>query len=141
MLTETASFLSWIYAPAMWACVAVNVLMGLAGLLAPGRLRATVAVFTSNGPARVLGIVAMVVGTGMFMSARGAASPLLVKTLGVILFVDGGVGLVIPSLYVIVSEWVVAWRNRWYRLIGLGGLGMAYVFYLATALPSLPAAV
>lgn len=141
MLAETTAFLSWIYTPAMWACVAVNVLMGLAGLLAPGRLRATVAVFTSSRPVRILGVVAIIVGTGMFMSARGTASPLLVKTLGALLFVDGGVGLVIPTLYVIVSEWVVAWRNRWYRLAGLGAFGMAYAFYLAAALPLPPAAV
>ncbi|NIA14311.1 MAG: hypothetical protein GWP08_09525 [Nitrospiraceae bacterium] len=141
MLAETASFLTWIYTPAMWACVAVNVLMGLAGLLAPGWLRATVAAFTSTGPVRILGAVAMILGTGMFMSADGTASPLLVKTLGVVLFVDGGVGLVIPTLHIILSEWVVGWKNPWYRLFGLTAFGMAYVFYLATMLPAPPAAI
>jgi hypothetical protein len=58
-----------------------------------------------------------------------------VKTLGVLLFIDGGVRLFIPTLSVIFAEWCVARSDHWYRVLGIVCLGMAYLFYHATLLP------
>jgi hypothetical protein len=77
----------------------------------------------------------MVIGAEMFVRASGMAVPLLVKTLGVLLFIDGGVRLFIPTLSVIFAEWCVARSDHWYRVLGIVCLGMAYLFYHATLLP------
>lgn len=135
MTKRLAWLLSTIYAPMMWALVAVGALMGVAGVVAPRRLRDAARVFTENRPNRILGIILMIVGMEMFVRAPGTAVPLLVRTLGVLLFVDGGVRLILPTLSVIVAEWFVARSDHWYRVLGLVCLVLAYLFYHGTRLP------
>lgn len=138
MIVKVAWFLAEIYVPTMWAFVAVHVLVGVVGLVAPDSLRGLVGVFTRSKPVRVLGLLLLVVGTEMFLRAPGTAVPLLVKTLGVVMFVHGGVCLFVPTVNVIIAERCTAWAGHWYRLSGLLSFGIAYLFYLATKLPLPP---
>ncbi len=135
-MTEKAAWLlAAIYAPIMWGMVAANVVLGALGVVAPGRLRSIVRLFTQNRPNRILGVFLMIIGAEMFVRAPGTALPLLVKTLGVLMFIDGGVRLFIPTLSVILAEWCLARSDNWYRMLGLVCLGVAYLFYHATRLP------
>lgn len=135
MTTRIAKLLALVYVPMMWALVVLLGGLGAAGILAPARLRGIFKVFTRNRPVRIAGAVFMLVGAEMFIRAASAALPLLVKTLGVLLFVDGGVMLIIPALNVIIAEWCVARSDNWFRVAGLVSVGLAYLFFLATKLP------
>lgn len=132
MLKGTAAVLAIIYAPTMWGFVVLHGIAGLLGLFSPGRLSSVVALFTRNGPVRILGAVMMLAGTEMFIRAGGMWQPVLVKALGLMLFVQGGVSLFIPTVVVMMAEWVVALPAMWYRLAGAVSLGLAYLFFLAT---------
>jgi hypothetical protein len=130
-------FLETIYLPMMWILVVVFVGLGLVGVLVPNRLRGALRFFSKNTNIRLLGILLMLVGAEMFVRASLIRFPLLVKTLGVLLFIDGGVRLVIPTVSVIIAEWFLPRADSLYRLAGLAGFGLAYLFYLATKLPVL----
>jgi hypothetical protein len=139
-MEKTARLLATIYLPMMWVLVVLNGGLGLLGILAPARLRGVARVFTGNRTVRILGVFLMVFGAEMFIRGSGAELPWLVKSLGVILFMFGGVCLFIPTLSVILAEWCVARSDNWYRVLGLACLGLAYLFYHATRLPLLHAA-
>ena len=135
MLEIAHKILAVIHGPTMWLCVVVHVLFGAIGLGAPGTFRRTIKAFTKDRQVRLLGIPLMIVGAEMFLSARAIAWPLLAKTLGVVLFVDGGVKLFIPTLTVMIAERGAARNDLWHRAFGVVCLGLAYVYYLATKMP------
>jgi len=134
-MEKVAGVLAKIYVPMMWILVVVSGGIGALGIVAPARLRAVARAFTNNRTVRVLGIFLLVFGAEMFIRGSGTAFPMLVKTLGVILFIFGGVCLFIPTLSVILAEWCVARSDNWYRVLGLVCVGLAYLFYNATRLP------
>jgi len=134
-MEKVAGVLSVIYVPMMWVLVVVNGGLGALGVLAPGRLRAVARAFTNNRSVRILGLFLIVFGAEMFIRGSGTAFPVLVKTLGVILFIFGGVCLFIPTLSVILAEWCVARSDNWYRVLGLVCIGLAILFYKASSLP------
>jgi hypothetical protein len=138
-MTEAAKLLAIIYVPMMWVLVVVSGGIGALGVLAPSKLKGTVGLFTKNRPVRILGVLLMVVGAEMFIRGSITTAPLLVKTLGVILFIDGGVCLFIPTFSVITAEWCMDRTEAWHRLAGLLALVLAYLFFLATKLPLPPA--
>lgn len=135
MTVEAARILALIYVPLMWAMVALLGVLGLVGVFAPGRLRAAVRVFTAKRAMRMLGVVVMIIGAEMFVRASGTALPLLVKSLGVFLFIDGGVRIIIPTVNIIIAEWCVAHSDQWHRIIGVLCFLFAFLFYHATRLP------
>jgi len=135
MLEIVHKILAVIHGPTMWLCVVIHVLFGATGLGAPGTFRRTIEAFTKERPVRLLGIPLMIIGAEMFLSAQAIAWPLLAKALGVMLFVDGGVKLFIPTFTVMIAEWGAARNNLWHRSFGVVCLGLAYVYYLATKLP------
>jgi hypothetical protein len=132
--------LAKIYAPMMWILVVVSGGLGVLGVIAPARLRGVVRAFTNSRAVRILGPFLLIFGAEMFIRGAGTAFPVLVKSLGVILFVFGGVCLFIPTVSVILAEWCLARSDSWYRVLGLLCIGLAYLFYSATRLP-LPKAV
>ena len=134
-MEKVAGVLAKIYVPMMWILVVVSGGIGALGIVAPARLRAVARAFTNNRTVRVLGIFLLVFGAEMFIRGSGTAFPMLVKTLGVILFIFGGVCLFIPTLSVILAEWCVARSDNWYRVLGLVCVGLAYLFYNAMRLP------
>lgn len=134
-MEKVAGVLSVIYVPMMWVLVVVNGGLGALGVLAPGRLRGVARAFTNNRSVRILGLFLIVFGAEMFIRGSGTAFPVLVKTLGVILFIFGGVCLFIPTLSVILAEWCVARSDNWYRVLGLVCIGLAILFYKASSLP------
>lgn len=134
-MEKVAGVLSVIYVPMMWVLVVVNGGLGALGVIAPGRLRGVARAFTNNRSVRVLGLFLIVFGAEMFVRGSGTAFPVLVKTLGVILFIFGGVCLFIPTLSVILAEWCVARSDNWYRVLGLVCIGLAVLFYQAKSLP------
>jgi hypothetical protein len=134
-MAEAAGLLARIYAPMMWILVVMSGGLGALGVIAPARLRGVVRAFTNNRNARILGLFLLIFGAEMFIRGSGTAFPLLVKILGVILFVFGGVCLFIPTLSVILTEWCVARSDNWYRMLGLLCFGLAYLFFSSTRLP------
>lgn len=138
MLANVSALLALLYVPLMWALTITLLLVGLLGVLMPARLRRLLDMFTRNGPVRVLGVVMVILGAEMFIQARNTVSPMLVKTLGVLLFVDGGVGLIVPTLSVIFTEKTRNFRLPGLRFVGLLLIGTAWLFYLAAQLPPPP---
>ena len=139
-MERIAGVLAKIYVPMMWVLVVVSGGLGAIGVIAPARLRGVARAFTNNRNARILGVFLLIFGAEMFIRGSGTAFPLLVKILGVILFIFGGVCLFIPTLSVILTEWCVARSDNWYRVLGLVCFGLAYLFFSAMRLP-LPKAV
>ncbi|HOV73911.1 MAG TPA: hypothetical protein P5318_01270 [Candidatus Hydrogenedentes bacterium] len=135
MTSNAANFLALIYAPLMWAMVAITGVLGFIGVFAPGRLRASIRLFTRKRWARLLGVLLMIIGAEMFLRAPATALPLLVKSLGVFLFVDGGVRLVIPTVNIIIAEWCIAHGDHWHRVLGMACFVFTFLFYHATRLP------
>lgn len=134
MITAVADFLRLFFVPLMWACVVAHTILGSVGVIAPERLRGMARHLTSSTTVRLLGGALMIIGTEMFVHAKMASTPALVKTLGVIIFIDGGVRLLIPMVSIIFAEWFVTLHAKWYRLLGLVAFGLAYLFYMATHL-------
>jgi hypothetical protein len=134
-MEKVTGFLSLIYVSMMWVLMVVNGGLGALGVLAPGRLRGVARAFTNNRNVRILGLFLLVFGAEMFIRGSVTTFPVLVKTLGVILFIFGGVCLFIPTLSVILAEWCVARSDNWYRVLGLVCIGLAYLFYSVTRLP------
>ncbi len=135
MTADAARVLALVYVPLMWTLVALTGVLGLIGVFAPGRLRGAIRVFANKRPARLLGVVLMVIGAEMFIRAPGTALPWLVKWLGAFLFVDGGVRVVIPTVNIIVAEWCVAHSDKWHRIVGVLCFLFTFLFYHATRLP------
>lgn len=135
MTADAASGLALIYVPLMWTLVALTGVLGFVGVFAPGRLRGVIRIFTRKRPARILGVLLMIVGAEMFIRAPGTAVPLLVKSLGVFLFVDGGVRLVIPTVNIMVAEWCVAHSDNWHRILGVLCFVFTFLFCHASRLP------
>jgi hypothetical protein len=140
MIADAARLLALIYVPLMLSLALVLLLLGIVGIVAPGSLRRIMNVFTRNGPVRVLGVLLIIVGAEMFIQARNTTLPLLVKGLGALMFVDGGVRLFVPTLSVILMEKTRGVRPLGLRLIGLLEVGAAWLFYLAAQLPPPPVA-
>ncbi|HNR36937.1 MAG TPA: hypothetical protein PKO36_17310, partial [Candidatus Hydrogenedentes bacterium] len=67
MTSNAANFLALIYAPLMWAMVAITGVLGFIGVFAPGRLRASIRLFTRKRWARLLGVLLMIIGAEMFL--------------------------------------------------------------------------
>jgi len=133
MIEIVQNILVLIHTPTMLLCAVLHVIFGALGLGAPGTFRRAVQVFTRDRTVRLLGIPLMIIGAEMFLGAGAIAWPLLAKVLGVILFVDGGVKLFIPTLTVMATEWAAARSNWWHRGFGIICLALAYVYYyLAT---------
>lgn len=135
MVTETGRLLEYVYLPLMWACVSIHVLFGAAGLLSPHSVISTARVFTRDRAVRVAGVLLLAVGAVMFASAGAARHPLLPKAMGVVLFVDGGVRMILPTVHVMLAEWTASREAPALRLMALTSFGMAYLFYLASRLP------
>lgn len=138
MVANTAGLLALIYVPLMLSLALVLLVLGVVGILAPWSLRRVMNVFTRNGPVRVLGILLIIVGAEMFIQARHTSLPLLVKALGALMFIDGGVRLFVPTLSVIFMEKLRSVRPLGLRLMGLLQVGLAWLFYLAAQLPPPP---
>lgn len=135
MVANTVALLALIYRPLMLSLALVLLLLGVVGIVAPGALRRIMNMFTRNGPVRLLGVVLIVLGAEMFIQARNTTLPMLVKALGALMFVDGGVCLFVPTLSVIFTEKLRSIRPIGLRLIGLLEVGAAWLFYLAAQLP------
>ena len=138
MVANTAGLLALIYVPLMLSLALVLLVLGVVGILAPWSLRRVMNLFTRNGPVRVLGVVLIILGAEMFIQARHTTLPMLVKGLGALMFIDGGVRLFVPTLSVIIMEKLRGVRPVGLRLMGLLQVGLAWLFYLAAQLPPPP---
>ena len=133
---EVAVLLGAIYVPLMWVLAAASGCVGLVALWSPGSFRGVIAAFTKNRPVRVLGVVLVVIGAELFVRSKGMAVDLrwVTKALGAFLFVDGGVFLLIPTVVVILAEWLETRSEQFYRVLGLFLIVAAYLLYLAAQL-------
>ena len=134
MITET------IARNVMWLLAAVTMLKGMGLLVWPGYMRAIAGALRSNGPVRVVGVAMMVAGAALFARGDMTGLPLFVKTMGVVLFVSGGVGALLPALAIIINEHVMELRDRPLRLAFIVPVCVAYLFYLAASRPGTPIA-
>ena len=130
MIPRIALLLAAAYVPLMWALVALHGLLALIGLLAPRSFRNLARTFTQPTLVRLLGVGLMLVGAELFVRGGATSFSGLVKTLGVLMFVSGGVRLFIPNVSVILTEWWIERSDAVFRALGLACLGLAYLFYL-----------
>lgn len=138
MIATLYHILAILYGPLLWLLVVFHALLGVVGLAAPGRLRAFVAALMGKGRIRALGAVLLVVGAMLFIGAETSSVPFLGKFLAILFFIDGGVRLVMPTVSVVYSEWIVGWSDGTQRLLALAVLALAVFFYLAAQVPPLP---
>jgi uncharacterized protein YjeT (DUF2065 family) len=105
-------------------------LLGLIGLFFPDRTRRFISRFLEKTPVRILGVVLMALGAGVFRVATQLQLPVLSQVLGVLLFMFGGVHIFIPEFAIILNEWWVARKTLWERLVSLGYIGLAVLFFM-----------
>lgn len=132
----------------MWALALLYLIAGLAGIVAPGSIRAAARTFLTRNASRIVGIAYVILGAGLFRVAAGTAMPLLAQIVGVIAFVEGGVQILQPVVCIVMIEWWLDKRDAWYRAAGLVSLLLAALFAYASGTfltarpaPATPAAV
>lgn len=131
-VAETVPNVVWpIYTPLIWLVIFACILLGLAGLFAPDALRAIFARFKKNRPIRILGLFLMGISGMIFANASGTQYPLAIRTVSVLFFLDGGVSLFIPTIVIILVEWLMERKKGFYRFVGLLFFALAGFFYLA----------
>lgn len=131
MLEKASAFLGVINTPLMWVMVALHLALGVLGIVAPSQLRRIFGGVLPRWRIRLLGFVLMLIGAEIFVNAENTQVPTIAKTLSILLFVDGGVRLLIPMVHVVLTEWLLSKRNAWFRVVGLLSLCFAYLYYLA----------
>lgn len=136
MIETLSSLLAVIHQPTMWFMMAVFTGLAAVALIVPERLRNVARLFMQYGPARVLGLLLMFVGTETFLRGAGTGSPMMLKMFGVALFLTGGVCAMVPTLTVILAEKWAAMPNSGQRALALVFLAIAFLFYVAQKLPA-----
>ena len=119
-------------AASMWLFVAACAVLGTHAIAAPGSMRRIVRIFLRDMPVRIFGFICMVGGTLLFVFASGTHLPPFVQIMGVVLFIAGGVQIVIPAFAILINEWWGEKSDLWFRFSGIVYLGLAYLFYLAS---------
>jgi len=135
MLETLSSLLAVIHQPTMWFMMALFTLLAVVALVVPDRLRGVARMFTQFGPARVLGLLLMFVGTEMFLRGTGAGAHPMLRWFGVASFLAGGVCAMVPTLTVILAEKWVALPSSGQRVLALVFLAIAFMFYVAQGVP------
>lgn len=123
-----------LFIPSAWVFIVCYGVGAVLGILVPNALRGLVRVFTSKLPVCALGVVWILSGTAFFVGAEAAELTALVRVLGVLGFVSGGVSLLIPMLGVIVAESIRDRSNTGIRVFGLVCGGLTYLFFIAAKL-------
>jgi len=118
----------------LWGFVIICGLLGLIGLLWPSGMRGIIKMFLANTPWRVFGILLMVAGGFLFRTAAQQDLALVVKIASVVLFMVGGVELLLPSFLVIFNEWWLTKSDMHQRLAGALWLILAALFFVGTRL-------
>ena len=122
----------------LWVFTGLSAGLGFLGLVAPKGLGRIQRLFLSKTPLRLVGVLFIVLGALTFRAAVREDLPPFVKVAGVLLFMVGGVELLLPSAIIIVNEWWLDRSNTWQRLAGLCWLVLAVLFYLTIrTLPAL----
>jgi len=130
-----SSLLVWLYVPLLALMVGVLALLGALALLAPGGFKRMARVFLRPGAVRVLGVFTLLVGAELFVQAPQGVFPIFVKALGVLLFIAGGIRIVLPNLSIILLEKWLALSDRRLRLMSVLFWGMACLLYFVGRIP------
>ena len=104
--------------------------LGLIGVFSPQTSRRFISNFLKKAPVRVLGVVLMLLGAGVFRVASHLYLPLAGKAVGVILFMAGGVHIFIPEFAIVLNEWWVLRKPVWERLVGVVYLAIALLCFM-----------
>lgn len=104
--------------------------LGVVGLLFPAATRAFISRFLEKAPVRILGIVLMALGAAIFRVAGGLYLPVAGHVVGVVLFMAGGIHILIPDFAIVLNEWWVMRKTIWERLISLIYLLVAVLLFM-----------
>jgi hypothetical protein len=135
MISALYHILALLYVPLLWALIVFHAIAGLTGLFAPDRLRSLFAVFLSKGRIRTLGGVLLVLGAMLYIGAEKSDAPVVGKVLAVLFFIDGGVRLIMPTVSVVYTEWLMSRSDGVLRLLALVAIALAAFFYMAAQIP------
>lgn len=114
-------------------------LFGIVGILSPATTRNVTARFVSKAPVRLFGLVLLIIGALIYRWARLTTQADLAHALGFVMFVAGGVQLVLPTFVVVLNEWWVERRLVWERLLCVVYFAVgAFFVYSAIAPPTPP---
>jgi hypothetical protein len=114
-----------------WVCVVAFGLLGLATVFAPNAHRGLVRWVHAGMKTRIIGFLLVLAGMLLFALAYETASPLIVRSLGALGFLLGGAQMVIPTIVIVLGEWISSWSNTLLRVYGLILVGVAWLFYRA----------
>lgn len=132
-MSEGASKLLWqIYSPLIWVVIAGCFAIGVLGILSPGAFKGALNRLNRGKRIRILGVAFMVLGATMFANAEMAKFEILLKSVGVVLFLYGGVSLFLPAMVVVVVELITSKGPLVHRALGVAFLGMTYLFFVAS---------
>jgi hypothetical protein len=112
----------------LWALAIFYFLFGLLAVFRPGTPRSVAPAFSRPVPIRVAGLMIMIVGAALFRAGGHTTLPLVMKTLGFLAFVEGGVLLLLPGVALIVLEWWSELSNAWLRVMGALSLLLSVLF-------------
>ena len=126
-----------LHGPVMWLCMAISALVGLLGLVSPAMLRSAGKLFTGPRTVRIAGIVLLLVGAEMFLRSNAISLALLVKTLSVVLFMSGGVFVVMPTAAVVLAERSLEAKDLTIRVFAVIAIVLTWLFYLCTKVPGI----
>jgi len=132
MLAKISALIGVVSTPLMWVMIVLHVGLGLLGIAAPEKLRGIFRIVLPRWRIRLVGAALMIIGTDVFVIAGLTEWPVIVKALAIMLFIDGGVRLIIPVVHVVLTEWALDRRDLWLRALGLISFGFAYLYFLAT---------
>ena len=135
MISALYHILALLYVPLLWVLVLFHAVTGMAGLIAPERLRSLLSVLMSKARIRVLGMVLVTLGAMLFIGAENSEIPMVGKVLAVLFFIDGGVRLIMPTVSVVYTEWLTNLSDAKLRLLALMALALAIFFYMAAQVP------
>jgi hypothetical protein len=116
----------------MMACMFVCILLGATGILFPAQMAGVAGRFSHRFTGRLCGLFLMFVGAEMFVRSKAISLGFMVRYGGVAAFIAGGVFLLLPVAWVILTENLRDSRPLTRRVAGLILLGFACLFYAAS---------
>ncbi len=114
-----------------WACVALFGLLGLISVVHPETHRGIIRWVHAGAWIRLVGFV--LVGLGMLLFAYGSETntPLFIGVFAVLFFLVGGAQMVIPTVVIVLGDWLMERSNMLLRVYGVLLVGAAYLFFRA----------
>lgn len=131
-MAQITPWLVYIHTPLMVFCMSLCIFLGGLGVLLPGRMAALTGRLSGRFAGRIFGLTLILVGAEMFIRSKTIAFSTLVRSGGVATFIAGGVFLLLPTAWIIITENVRDSSPTARRIAGIILLVFAGLFYAAS---------